>query len=189
MDDCAWQWRFEAHASPPKLRMPVNFAFARELQIPDLTHVGMAGTADAIEKLERGRLLGPDVNYAHGNMLTDREFNLVAASKGTLSITPSSDMLMQFGTYPGTGRALERNITCGFGVDTICSAVPDLFSEMRSALAAERSRANVSGAGAWRKGSDCCATSTRHAPPCHDRRGPRLESRLETGEPDPWQAG
>jgi len=120
-----------------------DFAFARELQLPISTHVGMAGTADAIEKLERGRLLGPDVNYAHGNMLTDREFDLVAASKGTLSITPSSDMLMQFGTYPGTGRALERNITCGFGVDTICSVGTDLFSEMRLALAAERSRANA----------------------------------------------
>src|SRR6202453_809213 len=120
-----------------------DFAFARELQLPISIHVGMAGTADAIEKLERGRLLGPDVNYAHGNMLTDREFDLVAASRGTLSITPSSDMLMQFGTYPATGRALERNITCGFGVDTICSVGTDLFSEMRLALAAERSRANA----------------------------------------------
>src|SRR5271170_8215457 len=119
-----------------------DFAFARELQLPISTHVGMASTADAIEKLERGRLLGPDVNYAHGNMLTDREFDLVATSRGTLSITPSSDMLMQFGTYPGTGRALERNITCGFGIDTICSVGTDLFSEMRLALAAERSRAN-----------------------------------------------
>lgn len=50
---------------------------------------------------------------------------------------------MQFGTYPGTGRALERGIVCGLGVDTICSAGTDLFSEMRLALAAERSRANA----------------------------------------------
>jgi len=52
-------------------------------------------------------------------------------------------MLMQFGTYPGTGRALERKIRCGFGVDTVCSCGTDLFSEMRLALAAERSRANA----------------------------------------------
>jgi hypothetical protein len=52
-------------------------------------------------------------------------------------------MLMQFGTYPGTGRALGRGIVCGFGADTICSAGTDLFSEMRLALAAERSRANA----------------------------------------------
>ena len=83
------------------------------------------------------------MNYAHGNMLTDEEFDLIAASRGTLSITPSTDMLMQFGTYPGTGRALARGIVSGLGVDTICSAGTDLFSEMRLALAAERSRANA----------------------------------------------
>jgi cytosine/adenosine deaminase-related metal-dependent hydrolase len=52
-------------------------------------------------------------------------------------------MLMQFGTYPATGRALERDIVSGLGVDTVCSAGTDLFSEMRLALAAERSRANA----------------------------------------------
>jgi 5-methylthioadenosine/S-adenosylhomocysteine deaminase len=120
-----------------------DFAFARELGLPISLHVGMAGTADAITILERFGLLGADVNYAHGNMLTDKEFDLIAASRGTLSITPSTDMLMQFGTYPGTGRALERGIVCGLGVDTICSAGTDLFSEIRLALAAERSRANA----------------------------------------------
>jgi 5-methylthioadenosine/S-adenosylhomocysteine deaminase len=120
-----------------------DFAFARELGLPISLHVGMAGTADAITSLHRSGLLGNDVNYAHGNMLTDEEFDLIAASHGTLSITPSTDMLMQFGTYPGTGRALGRGIACGFGVDTICSAGTDLFSEMRLALAAERSRANA----------------------------------------------
>jgi 5-methylthioadenosine/S-adenosylhomocysteine deaminase len=120
-----------------------DFAFARELGLPISTHVGMAGTADALVTLERFGLLGADVNYVHGNMLTDREFDLIAASRGTLSITPSTDMLMQFGTFPPTGRAFARGIVCGLGVDTICSCGADLFSEMRLALAAERSRANV----------------------------------------------
>ena len=88
-------------------RNAADFAFARELGLPISLHVGMAGTADAITTLERFGLLGPDVNYAHGNMLTDEEFDLIAASRGTLSISPSTDMLMQFGTYPGTGRALR----------------------------------------------------------------------------------
>jgi hypothetical protein len=38
-------------------------------------------------------------------MLTDEEFDLIAGSSGTLSISSSSDMLMQFGAYPGIGRA------------------------------------------------------------------------------------
>ncbi|HEY2437761.1 MAG TPA: amidohydrolase family protein [Solirubrobacteraceae bacterium] len=120
-----------------------DFAFARDLGLPISLHVGMAGTADAITTLQRFNLLGADVNYAHGNTLTDEEFDLIAASRGTLSITPSTDMLMQFGTFPGTGRALQRGVVCGLGVDTICSAGTDLFSEMRLALAAERSRANA----------------------------------------------
>jgi 5-methylthioadenosine/S-adenosylhomocysteine deaminase len=120
-----------------------DFAFARELGLPISIHVGMAGTSDAVTTLQKYDLLGADVNYAHGNMLTDEEFDLIAQSSGTLSITPSSDMLMQFGTYPGTGRALARGIVSGFGIDTICSVGTDLFSEMRLALAAERSRANA----------------------------------------------
>jgi 5-methylthioadenosine/S-adenosylhomocysteine deaminase len=120
-----------------------DFAFARDLGLPISVHVGMAGTSDAVTTLQQYDLLGGDINYAHGNMLTDEEFDLIAQSHGTLSITPSSDMLMQFGTYPGTGRALARGIVSGFGVDTICSVGTDLFSEMRLALAAERSRANA----------------------------------------------
>ncbi len=120
-----------------------DFAFARDLGLPISLHVGMAGTSDAVTILRRDGLLGADVNYAHGNMLTEEELDLVAASHGTLSITPSTDMLMQFGTFPGTGPALQRGIVSGLGVDTICSAGTDLFSEMRLALAAERSRANA----------------------------------------------
>jgi 5-methylthioadenosine/S-adenosylhomocysteine deaminase len=120
-----------------------DFAFARELRLPISIHVGMAGTADAVTTLRRDGLLGPDVNYIHANQLTDEEMDLIAASGGTVTVTPSTDMLMQFGTYPATGRALERGIVSGLGVDTICSAGTDLFSEMRLALAAERSRANA----------------------------------------------
>jgi 5-methylthioadenosine/S-adenosylhomocysteine deaminase len=50
-----------------------DFAFARELGLPISLHVGMAGTADAVMTLQRSGLLGADVNYAHGNMLTDEE--------------------------------------------------------------------------------------------------------------------
>jgi cytosine/adenosine deaminase-related metal-dependent hydrolase len=124
-------------------RTAEDFAFARELGLPISIHVGMAGTSDAVTTLQRFDLLGPDVNYAHGNTLTDKELDLIAISRGTLSITPSTDMLMQFGTFPGTGPALQRGILSGLGVDTICSAGTDLFSEMRLALAAERSRANA----------------------------------------------
>jgi 5-methylthioadenosine/S-adenosylhomocysteine deaminase len=124
-------------------RNATDFRFARELGLPISIHVGMAGTADAIATLDRHDLLGPDVNYIHANQLTDEEFDLIASSGGTVTITPTTDMLMQFGTYPATGPTLARGIVAGLGVDTICSAGTDLFAEMRLALAAERSRANA----------------------------------------------
>jgi 5-methylthioadenosine/S-adenosylhomocysteine deaminase len=124
-------------------RNAADFAFAHDLGLPISVHVGMAGTSGAVSGLRRDGLLGADVNYVHGNMLTNREFDLIAESGGTLTITPSTDMLMQFGTFPATGSALSRGIVSGFGIDTICSAGTDLFSEMRLALAAERSRANA----------------------------------------------
>ena len=127
--------------SPERNRQ--DFVFARELGLPISLHVGMAGTADAVTALRRDGLLGPDINYIHANQLTDEEMDLIAASGGTVTIIPSTDMLTQFGTYPATGRALARDIVSGLGVDTICSAGTDLFSEMRLALAAERSRANA----------------------------------------------
>ncbi len=166
-----------------------DFAFARELDLPISLHVGMAGTADAVVTLQQFALLGADVNYAHGNMLTDDEFDLIAASHGTLSITPSTDMLMQFGTYPGTGRALERGITCGFGVDTICSAGTDLFSEMRLALSPPNAPALTPLRWSEGSGSRRRPPSARHAAARHPRWRTGMESRGRGREPDTREAG
>jgi cytosine/adenosine deaminase-related metal-dependent hydrolase len=52
-------------------------------------------------------------------------------------------MLMGIGTYPATGRALEHGVTTGLSVDTVAGTGTDVFTEMRVALAAERSRTNA----------------------------------------------
>jgi cytosine/adenosine deaminase-related metal-dependent hydrolase len=75
--------------------------------------------------------------------LSPRELDLIAASGGTIALSPSVDMLMALGTYPATGEALARGIPAGLSVDTTTGAGTDLFTEMRLALAAERSRANA----------------------------------------------
>ena len=61
-----------------------DYAFARDLGLPISIHVGMAGTGHAVADLERDGLLGADVNYVHGNFLTDAEWDLLAASGGTV---------------------------------------------------------------------------------------------------------
>jgi cytosine/adenosine deaminase-related metal-dependent hydrolase len=118
---------------------------ARELDVPISIHCGMAGYTryHAIETLAELALLGPDVNYAHANVLTDDACRMIAASGGSISVCPSVEMLMGLGTYPAMGRALEQGVTTGLSVDTIAGAGTDLFTEMRVALAAERSRANA----------------------------------------------
>jgi 5-methylthioadenosine/S-adenosylhomocysteine deaminase len=120
-----------------------DFAFARELGLPISIHVGMAGFPGSVETLDKLGLLGPDINYVHANQLSDREFGLIAGSGGSISLCPSVEMLMALGTYPATGQALARGITAGLGVDTTTGAGTDLFTEMRLALAAERSRAST----------------------------------------------
>jgi cytosine/adenosine deaminase-related metal-dependent hydrolase len=120
-----------------------DFAFARELGVPISVHVGMAGFPDTVHTLHKLGLLGPDVNYAHGNQLSDDEFALIAETGGSLALSPSVEMLMALGTYPATGAALRHGIPAGLGADTTTSSGSDLLGEMRMALAAERSRANL----------------------------------------------
>ena len=166
-----------------------DYAFARDLGLPISIHVGMAGTGHAVADLERDGLLGADVNYVHGNFLTDREWDLLAASGGTVTITPSTDMLMQFGTYPATGAALSRGIVSGFGIDTICSAGTDLFSEMRLALAAERSRANATVISSDKMAADGRPAPARHAAAGHHRRRPGVAPGGRDRHAHPGQAG
>lgn len=123
-----------------------DFDYARELDLPLSIHCGLAGYASryrTVETLHELGLLGPDVNYAHANLLGDDDYRLIADSGGSISACPSVEMLMGIGTYPATGRALEHGISVGLGVDTIAGTGSDLFTEMRTALAAERSRANA----------------------------------------------
>jgi cytosine/adenosine deaminase-related metal-dependent hydrolase len=104
-----------------------DFDFARELDLPISIHCGMAGYAGryrSVETLRELDLLGPDVNYAHANLLSDNELELIASSGGSISPCPSVDMLMGIGTYPATGRALEHGITTGLSVDTVAGTAP-----------------------------------------------------------------
>lgn len=123
--------------------LPAEFALARELGLPVSVHVGMAGFPDGVRDLAALGLLGPDVNHAHASALTDEEYGLVADSGGSIAISPSVDLTMALGVYPATGMARARGIRAGLAADTVASAGTDLFSEMRLALAAERSRANA----------------------------------------------
>lgn len=120
-----------------------DFGLARDLGLPISLHAGMAGLPGAVDQLGSQDLLGPDVNYVHANEFTEREWKQVAESGGTVSATPSVDMTMGLGIHPAVGAALDHGVTVGLGADTVAYGPSDLFTEMRLALAAERSRTNA----------------------------------------------
>lgn len=120
-----------------------EFSLARELGLPISIHAGMAGLPGAVEQLSAQRLLGDDVNYVHANELSDREWELVAESGGTVSATPTVDLTMGLGVHPATGPALAHGVAVGLGADTVAYGPSDLFGEMRLALATERARTNA----------------------------------------------
>ncbi|SDM79741.1 amidohydrolase family protein [Actinacidiphila guanduensis] len=117
-----------------------DVAYARELGLPISVHVGMSGFPGTVAALDRLGLLGPDINHAHANQLTEHEWQLIADSGGSVAVSPTVELLMALGTHPANGPAAGYGIRTGLGVDTTTSAGTDLFSEMRLALAAERSR-------------------------------------------------
>ncbi|WP_037569217.1 amidohydrolase family protein [Phaeacidiphilus oryzae] len=120
-----------------------EFGLARELGLPISLHAGMAGLPGAVDQLGHQGLLGPDVNYVHANEFTEQEWRQVAESGGSVSATPSVDMTMGLGTHPAVGAALASGVPVGLGADTVAYGPSDLFTQMRLALAAERSRANA----------------------------------------------
>ncbi|AEY86454.1 hypothetical protein SHJG_1177 [Streptomyces hygroscopicus subsp. jinggangensis 5008] len=120
-----------------------DFMLARDLGLPISIHAGMAGLPGAVDQLHEQDLLGPDVNYAHANEFSVREWELVAQSGGTVTATPTVDLTMGLGVRPATGPAAAHGVPVGLGADTVAYGPSDLFGEMRLALAAERIDANA----------------------------------------------
>ena len=107
-------------------------------------HLGFGnwGSQDrSISKLYESGLLGPDINIAHGNMMGDDEFKMMAETGTSLSVTPEIEMMMGHG-YPVTGKMLAGGGVPSLGVDVVTSTAGDMFGQMRFALQAERAKVN-----------------------------------------------
>lgn len=117
---------------------------AEELDAICSMHVGFGtwGSVDrSITKLHEAGLLSPRINVVHGNTMGIDEYKMLADQGGSLSVTPEVEMMMGHG-YPATGCFLENGGTPTLGVDVVTSTGGDMFSQMKFALQAERSRAN-----------------------------------------------
>src|ERR687888_763474 len=117
-----------------------DWELARELGIRISVHVGMRLTnvhVHHVKNMHDLGLLGPDTTYIHCTDSTDEELDLIAETGGTASVAPYVEMLMGHG-YPPTGKLLARGVRPTLSVDVVSSVPGEMFTQMRTALVADR---------------------------------------------------
>jgi 5-methylthioadenosine/S-adenosylhomocysteine deaminase len=123
-----------------------EWAMARDLGIPITTHFAMgklAGKWSMVKELEGLNLLGPDTTYIHCCYFSDEEWQLVADSRGKISIAPQVEMQMGHG-WPPFAKAREYGLRPSLSIDVVTTVPGDMFTEMRCAFASDRWRINDS---------------------------------------------
>jgi 5-methylthioadenosine/S-adenosylhomocysteine deaminase len=123
-----------------------EWGMARDLGLPITIHIAMgklAGKWSMLKQLDDLGLLGADTTYIHSCYLTDEEWELVAKSKGTISIAPQVEMQMGHG-WPPVMKARSHGLRPSLSIDVVTTVPGDMFTEMRCAFAAERWRSNDS---------------------------------------------
>jgi 5-methylthioadenosine/S-adenosylhomocysteine deaminase len=116
---------------------------ARQLGVPITAHCSawpVSGPSE-VQRLAEAGLLGPDLLFVHCTWSSDADLERIAASGGSLAVTPETELQMGMG-FPITGRALRHGIRTGLGCDAVSSNGGDLFTAMRLALQVERGRTN-----------------------------------------------
>lgn len=114
---------------------------ARELGLRITMHIGMgeAGARNrAIAKMHERRLLGPDLTCLHCCTSGDDELKMLADTGTTASVSSLMAMLAGGFGLPATGRLLAQGIRPSLSADSEMCACGDMFTEMRTALAMER---------------------------------------------------
>lgn len=121
-----------------------DILIGRDLGLQISMHIGGGSFGpkyQGVQQLNKLGLLGPDLNFAHGNTLSDDDFYLLADHGCTLSITPEVELQMGLG-LPATGKALTYGLISGLGVDVVTATSGNLFDQMKTALQIERAIQN-----------------------------------------------
>ncbi len=121
-----------------------EWGMARELGIPITTHFAMgklAGKWSMVKQLDDLGLLGDDTTYIHSCYLSDEEWELVARSKGKISIAPQVEMQMGHG-WPPFMKARAHGLRPSLSIDVVTTVPGDMFTQMRCGFAEERWRSN-----------------------------------------------
>lgn len=121
-----------------------DILLGRELDLLISMHIG-GGTFgpkyNGVQKLLEANLLGPDLNFAHANTISENDFKRLAENQCTISVCPEVELQMGLG-LPATGKAAENKMVCGLGVDVVTATSGNMFDQMKIALQAERAIQN-----------------------------------------------
>ncbi|MCW5875840.1 MAG: amidohydrolase family protein [Anaerolineales bacterium] len=123
-------------------QLKADWGLARELNIRISVQVGMGDPKrkDQLAAAHKAKLLGPDILYAHGNTLSDKELRLIKDSGGAVSITPTAETMFGYGP-PTIQRLLDAKLSPSLGVDSEVAGRGDLFSQMQAVISMQHAMA------------------------------------------------
>ena len=91
-----------------------------------------------MQEMGRAGLLGPDTTYIHCTTLNDTEIQMIVDTGGTVSLASPVEMMMGHG-MPPIQKFLDRGLRPSLSVDVETNVPADMFNQMRSVLALQRS--------------------------------------------------
>ena len=123
-----------------------HWKLAREAGARITTHVGVGsyGLDGKLERFGRAGILGPDTTYIHCTTLNDTEVQMIVDTGGTVSLAAPVEMMMGHG-MPPIQKFLDRGLSPSLSVDVETNVPSDMFNQMRSVLALQRSLAAGAG--------------------------------------------
>jgi 5-methylthioadenosine/S-adenosylhomocysteine deaminase len=119
-----------------------HWKLAREAGARISTHVGVGsyGLDGKFEQFGRSGVLGPDTTYIHCTTLSDTEIQMIVDTGGTVSLAAPVEMMMGHG-MPPIQRFLDRGLKPSLSIDVETNVPTDMFNQMRSVYALQRSAA------------------------------------------------
>ena len=123
-----------------------HWKLAREADARITTHVGVGsyGQDAKLQEMGEAGLLGPDTTYIHCTTLNETEIQMIVDSGGTVSLASPVEMMMGHG-MPPIQKFLDRGLQPSLSVDVETNVPNDMFNQMRSVLALQRSTAAAQG--------------------------------------------
>jgi 5-methylthioadenosine/S-adenosylhomocysteine deaminase len=123
-----------------------HWKLARETDARITAHVGVGsyGLDSKLQEMGDAGLLGPDTTYIHCTTLNDTEIQMIVDTGGTVSLASPVEMMMGHG-MPPIQKFLDRGLAPSLSIDVETNVPSDMFNQMRSVLALQRSIAAAQG--------------------------------------------